>query len=154
MSSLSLTPTLLTRLLLTLMAFTVLPVRASEVLRTRTSVAAPAPPRIAFRTSPHWVTIPGTTVYRVRDDERPNYDMLRYGSQYYIYDGGYWYRSNRWSGPFVTLEERRVPVAFYQVPQTHWRNYPPGWSNPKNPHSTGRHDNGRHKGGHAGHGNH
>ena len=138
---------LLPALVLGLMAFAAVPAHAGEVVRVRTVSLAPAAPRITFTTSPHWVTVPGTTVYRVRDDERPSYDMLRYGSRYYVYDQGYWYRSSRWNGPFVTIEERYVPTVFYDVPRTHWRNYPPGWANRKNPHSTGRHDNGRHKGG-------
>lgn len=148
----STTHLVLPSLLLGLFALIAVPTHATDLVRVRTVSLAPAPPRVLFSTNPHWVAVPGTRVYRVRDDDRPSYDMMRYGSRYYIYDQGYWYRSTRWNGPFVTIQERSVPTVFYDVPSDHWRRYPPGWSNPKNPHSTGRHDNGKSKG--KGHGNH
>ncbi len=127
---------------------------------------APAPPVIAFRRSPRWVTVPGTRVYVVNRNERPGYDIFRYGSTYYIYDNGWWYRSNRWNGRFVAIDERMVPTAFYDVPRAEWRSYPSGWENrawQDHRNRTGhndrwhrdngsREDNGRHRGNDRGHG--
>ena len=93
-----------------------------------------------------WETISGTRVSWVREQDRPNYDLFRYGSRYYIYNEGYWYRSDRLNQRFTVVDERYVPMAFSTVPNNRWRSYPPGWMNPKNPHYSGRHDNGHDKG--------
>lgn len=103
-------------------------------------------PQVTFSTSPVWETIPGTNVSWVREQQRPNYDLFRYGSKYYIYNDGYWYRSSRLNQRFALIDERYVPVAFSGVPSDHWRSYPVGWTNPKNPHYSGRHDNGNRAG--------
>ncbi|MEO5618785.1 MAG: hypothetical protein ABIS67_13540 [Candidatus Eisenbacteria bacterium] len=101
----------------------------------------PAAPTVAFSITPRWEVIPGTRVSWVRQQERPNYDLFRYGSRYYIYNDGYWYRSDRLNRRFTVIDERYIPIAFADVPTRHWRSYPPGWKNPKNPHYSGRHDN-------------
>lgn len=116
----------------------VLPVGGHD---SQAGTRAPAPPLITFSSSPHWVTIPGTRVVRLSDSERPDYDVFRYGSRYYLYNDGSWYRSRQPNQRFVVISERNVPLAFSAVPSDHWRSYPPGWRNPKNPHYSGRHDN-------------
>src|SRR5437867_1622871 len=88
---------------------------------------SPSPPQVYFRSSPHWIVVPGTRVSVIRRDERPAYDMFGYGSYYYIYSNGYWYRSNRWDGAFQPIDDRDVPAAFYDVPRSEWMSYPPGW---------------------------
>ena len=114
----------------------------------------PLAPRVNFVSTPVWETIPGTSVFSVRDQERPSYDMFRYGSMYYIYNDGYWYRSSGLNRKFAFIDERHVPMAFAGIPNDHWRTYPVGWTNPKNPHFSGRHDNGHRAVKPAGNGNH
>ena len=53
--------------------------------------------------------------------------MFRYGSNYYVYDNGYWYRANRWNGPFVAITFNAVPGDFRTVPRREWRTYPSEW---------------------------
>jgi YXWGXW repeat-containing protein len=89
---------------------------------------APAPPAVDFRYPPRWVSVPGTNVMVIRRDERPDYDMFNYAARYYIFDNGYWYRSNSWNGPFIAIEERSVPGPIHDVPQDEWRTYPSGWT--------------------------
>jgi hypothetical protein len=87
---------------------------------------------IAFRTTPRWVEVPGTRVYRVRDDMRPRQDFFRYDNHYYVYSHGSWYRANRWNGRYVVVRERDLPRNFRQVPRNHWRAYPGNWRNDRN----------------------
>ena len=117
---------------------------ASVDLRTGKQ-AGPLPPRILFKNAPHWQAVPGTKVYWVRADERPAFDLFRFGTRFYLFDQGQWYRSNREDRDYVVIQERYVPLAISRVPSQHWRSYPKGWMNPKNPHYNGRHDNGRDK---------
>ena len=42
----------------------------------------------------------GSSVYIVSSPD-PDCDMFQYGSLWYVYYSGYWYRSNRYAGPFV-----------------------------------------------------
>ena len=133
-----------TRFLLTVL------VLGAATVAAGSAFAAPAAPVVIFRTAPRWDVIPGTLVARVRDNERPDYDLFRYGSRYYAYDNGYWYRSARLDRPFVVINERSVPIAIAAVPHDQWRSYPPGWMNPKNPHYSARHDN-RNSGGKSHH---
>jgi hypothetical protein len=97
--------------------------------RWRVSVQAPAPPEVYFRHSPRWENIQGTRVYVVRDEDRPDYDMFRYGGSYYIYNDGYWYRGDRWNGPFVAIDFSSVPDEFRSVPRDEWVSYPSNWAN-------------------------
>lgn len=136
------TPLLLSVLLMGATALLALPISASGGTVTMRMSGAPAPPAVVFSATPRWVAIPGTRVERVRESERPSYDLFRYGSRYYVYNDGYWYRSDRLNRGFVAIEERSVPLVFANVSSEQWRSYPPGWSNPKNPHFNGRHDNG------------
>jgi len=98
--------------------------------------------RVAFpgggfelQSAPRWVAVPGTRVYRVRDDMRPNDDFYRFGNYYYVYSGSNWYRATRWNGRYVMVSERSLPPQFWDIPQDNWRSYPPGWRN----HQRGNH---------------
>lgn len=37
------------------------------------------------------------------------YDIIRYGSLYYVYQDGYWYRSSHYRGPWIAVRERHLP---------------------------------------------
>jgi hypothetical protein len=90
-------------------------------------VSVPGGVNFEFQSSPRWVAVPGTRVYRIRDDMRPNEDFYRYGNSYYVYSGGSWYRANRWNGRYVLVNERNLPAQFYDIPENNWRSYPVSW---------------------------
>ncbi len=92
------------------------------------TTTAPAPPTITFTTEPPVVAVPNSRVYVVRQDVRPDYDMFRYGNNWYVYDNGYWYRATDWNGTYTVVNQRSVPMAFRTVPRTEWRSYPTTWT--------------------------
>lgn len=85
-------------------------------------------PRVSFRTAPQWIQVPGTTVYMVRHEQRPRFDLFRHGANYYIYDRGTWFRAPDWNARFTRFDERDVPVALMRVPENEWREYPEAWA--------------------------
>lgn len=89
--------------------------------------SAPLPPTVSFRNAPVWVKVPGTNVSIVGQDQRPTYDMFAFDNQYYIYNEGYWYRSDLLNGPYVALELNALPPEFRTVPRASWISYPAGW---------------------------
>jgi hypothetical protein len=96
--------------------------------------------QISFGTTPHWTGIRGTNVRVIRERERPDYDMFRYGRNYYVYRDNHWYTSRRWRGQFTLIDDRLVPRELSRVPRQHWRNYPSGWSDQDDESRQGRHD--------------
>jgi hypothetical protein len=85
-------------------------------------------PPVAFSTAPHWTVIPGTSVYQVRAAERPSYDLFRFGTNYYAYQNGNWYKASRTNGPYSTLTMDQVPTQFRTVREKYWASYPTGWT--------------------------
>jgi len=85
----------------------------------------PPPLVVVVKEEPRLVAVPGTTI-RVVNDSRYGYDCFQYGAYWYACNDGYWYRSRARRGPFVTVEERRVPRAIFQVPTKHWKHHPHG----------------------------
>lgn len=85
---------------------------------------APPPPVLVFRGEPRLILVPttGVSYYDGPDD----YDYFRYGTYYYVYNGGYWYRAPRYRGPFIAIREAYVPRVFYGLDDRgyHWRH---GW---------------------------
>jgi hypothetical protein len=82
---------------------------------------APPPPTVVVREQPHWILVPGSTVYTVNSDAY-DYDYFRYGVFYYVSRGGYWYRARSYRGPFRVCEVRYVPRAILNVPVRYWRH--------------------------------
>ncbi len=130
---------------------------------------APPPPVVVFRTEPRMIIMPtgGVAYY----DGPCDYDYFRYGSYFYIYNAGYWYRSPHHRGPFIAIRESYVPRAFYGLHDRGykwhhaWKNAPPGayrrverrseWREDRG----GREQRGQHgqrgeRGNHGKHGNH
>ena len=48
------------------------------------------------------------------------------GGFYWLFRGGYWYRSAGWRGQFVVVHPRYVPSVFYQMPPARWKHRPSG----------------------------
>ncbi len=86
--------------------FLALPASAGAAVRVAVDINAP-PARILFDSEPQRLCIPGTRVYYVGgyDDA----DVYCFGPWWYAYRGGYWYRSNRWDGPWSGVVYRSVP---------------------------------------------
>jgi hypothetical protein len=99
------------------------PMSASVQVRS-----APPPPAFEFNSDPHFNYLTDRRVSVISDDNF-NYDMLSSGRYYYLYNGGYWYRSQSPRGPFVAIEARRVPRQIFDVndQEYRWRNHPEGW---------------------------
>lgn len=144
------------RLLLPLLALSMtLSIATSAQAQDRRSSVPNASLQINFGRAPHWVAIQGTNVREIRQGERSDYDMFRYGRLYYAYnhDNGRWYRSRGYSGRFMLIDDRSIPRELRRIPRAHWRNYPPAWgNNGGNPASNGRgngngNGNGKGKGG-------
>lgn len=79
-----------------------------------------APPPV-FRTEPRVVSV--NDVYVV-DDNRCDDDVFRANNSWWRLHRGYWYRSTSWSGPWTTVDVRRVPERVLVVPASHWKHHP------------------------------
>jgi len=95
--------------------------------------------QIDFGTTPHWVAVPGTRVREVRQGDRTDYDVFRYGRTYYAYnhENGRWYMSRRGRGEFRLIRDRYVPSELRRIPRNHWRNYPTAWEDREDQRSGG-----------------
>ena len=107
------------------LAFAVPAFAESNVAFSLSISNAPPPPVVVYRAEPHWVYVPENRVYVV-DEDNVGYDYFRYGSFFYIYDNGYWYRSARYRGPFMAIRADYVPRPIYAVGDNgyHWRHHP------------------------------
>ncbi len=105
--------------------FTGAPARAGIDVSINIGNAPPAP-RMAFRARPHERLFPGEGVYVVDDAGVGDSDCFRYGGYYWLFRGGYWYRSAGWRGQFVVVHPRYVPSVFYQMPPARWKHRPSG----------------------------
>jgi len=76
-----------------------------------------------FQQQPQAYLVPSSNVYWY---DNAGYDCYRYGNAYYVNDGGYWYTSHSWRGPFVGVRYASVPVQILQVP-TRYRHQPRGY---------------------------
>ena len=53
--------------------------------RDSPSMGTSATLQVTFGTNPHWVGVRGTRVREIRQSDRSDYDMFRYGGNYYAY---------------------------------------------------------------------
>ena len=101
------------------------PMGMSASLQVR---SAPPPPAFEFNSEPHFNYLSDLRVSVIADDSF-GYDMFSCSGSYYIYNGGYWYRSQAPRGPFMAVDARRVPRQIFDVDDSryHWRSHPEGW---------------------------
>ena len=101
------------------------PMGVSATMQIR---SAPPPPNFQFNAEPRFNYLSHRGVSVIADDSF-GYDMFSSGGSYYIYSGGYWYRSPSPRGPFVAIEVRRVPRRIFDVNDQdyRWRSHPEGW---------------------------
>ena len=90
--------------------------------------SAPPPPSMAFGSEPQFNYLSNHRVGAI-SDEGFGYDMFSSGGNYYLFSGGYWYRSPSPRGPFVAVDARRVPRSIFDVNdrEYRWRAHPDGW---------------------------
>ncbi|HET6923069.1 MAG TPA: hypothetical protein VFI16_07975 [Anaeromyxobacteraceae bacterium] len=100
-----------------------------------TGGAPPPPPAVVVE--PAVVSVSGG-VYVVSEPS-VRYDMFRYGSGWYLYSGGYWYRAPSYRGPFAVVDVRYVPRQVMEVPRRHWKHHPHGGP-PGHARKHGRHE--------------
>ena len=86
---------------------------------------APPPPTPVVVEEPAVAVVPDTSVYVVPVPS-VSYDMFRFGATWYMYSGGFWYRSGSHRGPFAAVDVRSVPREVVTVPPSHWKNHPHG----------------------------
>ena len=77
----------------------------------------PAPPRL--------VTVPAAPAVTYAPGVRANY--FHYGSRYYVYEGGGWYVSRGYNGPWAVISPEYVPRPILGVPVRYYRRPPPDW---------------------------
>ncbi|MBJ6727914.1 YXWGXW repeat-containing protein [Geomesophilobacter sediminis] len=65
-----------------------------------------APPEIVFETAPRFIYSPTLGFYV--SVESP-YDVMYIGDRYYVFNGGYWYASPYYNGPWVVVKKRMLP---------------------------------------------
>jgi hypothetical protein len=82
----------------------------------------PPPPPVVIPEPPSVVVIPGTYVYFA---PTIGADILFYHGYWYRPHEGRWYRANRYNGPWVHIDRKRVPVAIHHLPPN-YRHIPPG----------------------------
>ena len=77
-------------------------------------------PRVAYVREPDLVMVPGTRVYYTSSSD---YDLYRYGGNWYTYYDGGWYRASRPNGPFKFISYQSVPRQVRYVPSEYrsWR---------------------------------
>jgi hypothetical protein len=92
--------------------------------------SAPPPPSIQFSSEPRFDRLAGRDVGVLSDDSF-GYDLFTFGGSFYLYNEGYWYRSQDPRGPFAVVEARRVPRPIFDVNdrEHRWRSHPQGWHN-------------------------
>jgi hypothetical protein len=76
--------------------------------------------RLVFRERPRMVVVPGTRVYYIQASNRDGY---RFGSYFYAFDDGRWYRATSYRGPWIYVRGRSVPRQIYMVPADYRRNW-------------------------------
>lgn len=109
---------------------------AGAQIRARLEITnAPPPPAVYYDAVPEWRYLPDCGVYVLADDAH-DYDMFQLGSWYYVYHSGYWYRSVHYRGPYVVVQERRIPKRIFTVSDRdyHWRRHPMAWKQPERYH--------------------
>jgi hypothetical protein len=50
-------------------------------------------------------------------------DLYRYRSTWYLVEGGQWYESDSWKGPFLSIAETQVPMALQNLPKAYRRHW-------------------------------
>jgi hypothetical protein len=69
---------------------------------------------VGLNNEPSMAIIPNTPVYYLRDEA--DVDLYRYGTTWYMVDGGTWYRASTWRGPFHRITTNTVPDVVLEIP--------------------------------------
>jgi hypothetical protein len=97
---------------------------ASAAVRADINLQFGDAPRVYFARPPRTILIPDTQVYYVQGMD---YDMFQCDGWWYIDNGGYWFRSSSYRGPFVAVSFDYVPRMLFNVPSAYAHQpYRPG----------------------------
>jgi hypothetical protein len=78
-------------------------------------------PVVVFQERPRFVRVPNSNVeYCV--NQRGDYELYRYGGDYYINNNGTWYRSDYLRGPYRVSRSRRMPQPVFAAADFVMRN--------------------------------
>jgi hypothetical protein len=104
-------------------------------------VAPPPPPRhrIFVERRPRFMFTPPLGFYVSVDGP---YDMVYYGDRYYVYDDGRWFGARSYEGPWVFIEDHRLPGRLRRYRHEDIRRYRDEEFS-RHGHDRDRHDNGR-----------
>lgn len=80
----------------------------------------PAPPEVVFETAPRFIFSPALGFYV--SVETP-YDVVYIGDRYYLYNGGFWYASPYYNGPWVVARGKRLPPKLHRFRHEEIRRY-------------------------------
>jgi hypothetical protein len=86
-------------------------------------ITSDPPPVLAFQAAPRMDVIEDSEVQIIECPD-PNADLFQYDGVCYLYRSGYWYRGDRYDGPYRAVDVHRVPRAVLNVPADHWRHRP------------------------------
>jgi len=114
---------LVSSLLAGLVAFGSMPAQAAISANINIHVGDRSP-RVYYERAPRGYLIPSSDVYYYGDS---GYDMYRCDGLWYVNDGGYWYESRSWRGPFIGIRFESVPSRIFRVPARYHRESR-GWS--------------------------
>lgn len=82
-----------------------------------------APPPIVVETEPRVVLIPETDVYYAPDVATA--DLYVVGGVWFYFHDDHWFRGRSYRGPWVFVEERRLPPGLRKIPPG-FRRHAPG----------------------------
>ena len=98
--------------------------QADAAVRASINLNFGTPPQVYFARPPRPILIPDTQVYYV---EGTDYDMFQCDGMWYVDNGGYWFESPSYRGPFESVSFESVPQEIIAIPTAYAHQpYRPG----------------------------
>lgn len=92
----------------------------APVIVTSPPPPPPPPHRFVIESRPRFIFTPSLGFHV--SVESP-YDIVYYGDRYYIQDGGHWYHSSRYNGPWAVIDRDRLPGKLRRYQHAEIRRY-------------------------------
>jgi hypothetical protein len=105
-------------------AITAMAMAAALVGALATPSAAQVSINIHLPGPPQLVVVPSSPVQYVVNADA---NLFYYAGQYYVFSGGIWYVSPRYTGPWFIVEPEFVPQPILYVPVRYYRRPPTAW---------------------------
>jgi hypothetical protein len=94
------------RLLFAVILTVAMAVSAHAGVDIRVGIPVPLPPTVVIQTAPEFIYSPALGFHV---SVGAPYDIVYIGNDYYLYNNGYYYRSNSYNGPWIGVENRLLP---------------------------------------------